>query len=167
MSQTTTAVTPEVLSGVPPAPETVEETGIRQAFLEDLALKILCVAGPMSLRELSDHIRLKFGVVNELLRRLRSEQLCEVTGMHSNIPQIAITSSGRSRAIELLSMNQYTGSAPVSLASYIKRVQQQSVRQAAIHRSPCGESTRKHRRSGHASAPLPTPSRAPASSANP
>jgi hypothetical protein len=132
MSQTTVVI-PELLSGAPQAPETVEETGIRHAFLEDLALKILCVAGPLSLRELSDHLRLKFGVVNELLRRLRAEQLCEVTGMHSNIPQIAITSSGRGRAIELLSMNQYTGPAPVALSSYVKRVQQQSVRQAEIH----------------------------------
>ncbi|MGA7459499.1 MAG: hypothetical protein WBW69_04695 [Candidatus Korobacteraceae bacterium] len=132
MSQAS-AVTPKVLMGAPEAPETVEETGIRHAILEDLALKILCVAGPLSLRELSNHIRLGFAVVNELLRRLRAEQLCEVTGMHANIPQVAITSAGRSRAIELLSLNHYTGSAPVSLESYVRRVQQQSVRLAEIH----------------------------------
>ena len=103
MSQAT-AVPPKVQLGAPEAPETVEETGIRHAILEDLALKILCVAGPLSLRELSDQIRLQFSVVNELLRRLRAEQLCEVTGMHANIPQVAITSAGRSRAIELLSL---------------------------------------------------------------
>jgi len=132
MSQAS-AVTPQVLMGAPEAPETVEETGIRHAILEDLALKILCVAGPLSLRELSDHIRLRFSVVNELLRRLRTEQLCEVTGMHANIPQVAITSAGRSRALELLSLNHYTGSAPVSLESYVRRVQQQSVRNTEIH----------------------------------
>jgi predicted ATPase with chaperone activity len=132
MSQAS-AVIPKVLMGAPEAPETVEETGIRHAILEDLALKILCVAGPLSLRELSNHIRLQFAVVNELLRRLRAEQLCEVTGMHANIPQVAITSAGRSRAIELLSLNHYTGSAPVSLESYVRRVQQQSVRLAEIH----------------------------------
>lgn len=132
MSQVS-AVTPKLLLGAPEAPETVEETGIRHAILEDLALKILCVAGPLSLRELSEHIRLRFSVVNELLRRLRTEQLCEVTGMHSNIPQIAITSGGRSRALELLTLNHYTGPAPVSLESYVRRVQQQSVRHAEIH----------------------------------
>jgi len=132
MSQVS-AVTPKLPMGAPEAPETVEETGIRHAILEDLALKILCVAGPLSLRELSNHIRLRFSVVNELLRRLRAEQLCEVTGMHSNIPQIAITSGGRSRALELLTLNHYTGAAPVSLESYVRRVQQQSVRHAEIH----------------------------------
>ena len=132
MSQAT-VVTPNLPMGAPEAPETVEETGIRHAILEDLALKILCVAGPLSLRELSEQIRLQFAVVNELLRRLRAEQLCEVTGMHANIPQVAITSAGRSRAIELLSLNHYTGAAPVSLESYVKQVQLQSVRLAEIH----------------------------------
>ena len=131
MSQT--AVTPPPPLTAPEAPETVEQTGIRHAILEDLALKILCVAGPLSLLELSDHIRLRLPVVNELLRRLRTEQLCEVTGMHSNIPQIAITSAGRSRALELLTLNHYTGAAPVSLNSYVRRVQEQSVRHSEIH----------------------------------
>ncbi len=132
MSQAST-VTPKPLVGAPEAPETVEETGVRHATLEDLALKILCVAGPLSLRELANQIRLRFAVVNELLRRLRAEQLCEVTGMHASIPQIAITSAGRSRALELLSLNHYTGAAPISLESYVRRVQQQSVRHAEIH----------------------------------
>jgi predicted ATPase with chaperone activity len=117
----------------PPAPESVAEVGVRQAFLEELALKILFVAGPMSLRELAVQARLPFGVVKELLHRLRAEQLCEVTGITGNIPEIAITSPGRSRALELLSFNQYAGPAPVSLASYVKQVRQQSVRHVEIH----------------------------------
>ena len=117
----------------PPVPETIAEVGVRQSLLEDLALKILYVSGAMSLRDLSKHIRLNFGVVNELLRRLRTEQLCEVTGMNGNIPQIAITSTGRARAVELLNQNQYTGAAPVALPDYIRQVQRQSVRDAEVH----------------------------------
>ena len=91
----------------PPSPESLAEVGVRQAFLEDLALKILYVAGPMSLQELAWQMRLNFGVVKELLHRLRAEHACEVTGIIGNIPEIAITSPGRSRALELLAMNQY------------------------------------------------------------
>ena len=76
------------------APESVAEVGVRQAILEELALKILFTSGPLSLRELVAHIRLPFSVVNELLRRMRAEQFCEVTGMTGNIPQIAISSPG-------------------------------------------------------------------------
>lgn len=109
-------------------PESVAELGVRQSVLEDLALKILYTSGPFSLRELVSHIRLPFSVVNELLRRMRAEQLCEVTGMTGNVPQIAITSQGRSRATELLMANQYTGPAPVSLEHYKQQVQAQSAR---------------------------------------
>ena len=114
-------------------PESVAEAGVRQAMLEDLALKILYVSGPLSLRELAAQTRLSFAVVNELLRRMRAEQLCEVTGMTGNIPQIAITSQGRSRASELLSQNQYAGPAPVSLENYIQQVREQSVRHVDVH----------------------------------
>lgn len=110
------------------APEFVAETGVRQSLLEDLALKILCLSGPLSLRELATQTRLSFGVVNELLRRLRSEGLCEVTGMTGNIPQIAITSPGRSRALEFLAISHYAGPAPVSLDNYRQQVRDQSVR---------------------------------------
>jgi predicted ATPase with chaperone activity len=119
--------------GPPPSAESVAEVGVRQGILEDLTLKILYLNGSLSLRELSTAMRLGFGVVNELLRRLRTEQLCEVTGMTGNIPQIAITTAGRGRALELLAQNQYAGPAPVSLESYVRRVKQQSVRDAEIH----------------------------------
>lgn len=114
------------------APESVAETGVRQSLLEDLTLKILCLSGPLSLRELAVHTRLSFGVVNELLRRLRSEGLCEVTGMTGNIPQIAITSPGRSRALEFLAISHYAGAAPVSLDNYRQQVREQSVRHVDV-----------------------------------
>lgn len=115
------------------APESVAETGIRHNVLEDLAVKILNLSGPMSLRDMATQIRLSFSVVNELLRRMRSEQLCEITGMSGNIPQIAITSRGRSRAAELSLASHYAGPAPVSLESYTKQVREQSLRELEVH----------------------------------
>src|SRR6266566_4308117 len=96
------AVETEVLPGPLQVPESVAEVGVRKTILEDLALKTLYVTGPSSLWEMSAKMRLTFGVVDELFRRLRAEQLCEVTGMTGNVPQIAITSRGRVRALELL-----------------------------------------------------------------
>ncbi len=115
------------------APDSVAETGISLAFLEDLALKILNLSGPISLRDLSNKIRLSFTVVNELLRRLRAEQYCEITGMSGNIPQIAITSRGRTRAAEVSLVSHYSGPAPVSLEHYTQQVRHQSVLGIAIH----------------------------------
>jgi predicted ATPase with chaperone activity len=123
----------EILSELLSAPESLSDVGVPKSLLEDLALKTLHLAGSSSVRELAAKMTLTLGVVDELFRRLRAEQLCEVTGMTGNISQIAITSRGRTRALELLSMNQYVGAAPVSLESYIQLVRQQSVRSREIH----------------------------------
>jgi predicted ATPase with chaperone activity len=115
-------------------PESVADVGVRRSFLEELAIKILYLAGSSSLSQLAEQIRLPFTVVDELFRRLRKEQLCEVTGTDSvGFPHLAITSQGRLRALELLSMNQYAGPAPVSLQSYVQQARAQSVRHIVVH----------------------------------
>ena len=105
-------------------PQTVAEVGLRPSVLEDLALKILYLSGPFSVLELSKLTRLSYEVANELFLRLRTETFCQVTGMAHNIPNIAITSLGRTRAMELLALSHYTGPAPVSLATYVDQVTQ-------------------------------------------
>jgi predicted ATPase with chaperone activity len=114
-------------------PLTISDTGVRQSILEDIALKTLYLSGPFSVLELSERTRLSFEVANELYSRLRSEQLCQVTGMTGNVPVIALTMQGRSRALELLAHNHYSGAAPVSLASYVEQVRKQSVRNVEVH----------------------------------
>ncbi len=123
----------EFLSGPLQKPQNVSDVGVHKGVLEDLALKVLYLFGPLSLLELSRHIRLSLSVGEELFDRLRSVQLCEVMGMSQNIPDIAVTSQGRSRALELLSHCQYAGAAPVSLESYVKQIREQSARRMEVH----------------------------------
>ena len=120
-------------AGSPQEPQTIEDTGIRKANLEALALKILYLTGPFSLFELGKQMRLSLEVVDELFQRLRVEQLCSVTGLIGNVPTITITTQGRVRALELLSLNQYAGPAPVSMEDYSEKVRQQSVRNVVVH----------------------------------
>jgi predicted ATPase with chaperone activity len=101
--------------------------------LEDLALKILYLSGSMSITELTEKTRLSFEVAKELADQLRAELLCQVTGMNANIPHISITSQGRTRAMELLSQNQYTGPAPVSLESYVEQTRSQGIHKVEVH----------------------------------
>jgi predicted ATPase with chaperone activity len=116
-----------------PRPDSVADLEVRRSFLEDLALKILYLTGPLSILELADRLQLSYRATDELYRRIRDGQLCEVTSVGNNGPQLTITTQGRSRALELLSLNQYTGPAPVSLSSYVHQVRQQSVRKSAVH----------------------------------
>ena len=114
-------------------PRSIAEVGVRESVLEDLALKSLYTSGPFSVLDLGEHMRLNFDVASDLFSRLRGKLLCEVTGMTGNIPYIAITSQGRSRAVELLSHSQYAGPAPVSLSSYVEQVRKQSVKNVEVH----------------------------------
>jgi predicted ATPase with chaperone activity len=121
------------LAGPTMRPESISEIDVRQTILEDLALKILYLSGSLSILDLSKKTRLSFEVANELFGRLRAERCCQITGMAGNIPHIAITSEGRTRAMELLSQSQYAGPAPVSLDSYVRQTRKQGVQNVEVH----------------------------------
>ena len=114
------------------APRTVEETGVRRSFLEDLALKTLYLTGEMSLHELAGQMALALSIADELFQRLRKEQLCQVTGMDKGVHRITTTSGGKTRALEVMSQNSYTGPAPVSFADYVDRVRAQGVKNMKV-----------------------------------
>ena len=118
------------------APKSIEQTGVRRNLLEDLALKIVYMTGEISLLDLGRQMGLNRHIVEELFERVRREQLCQVTTMDKGVYRITTTSAGKSRALELLTQNQYTGPAPVSLSEYVSRVGAQSV--LAIQVTPAG-----------------------------
>jgi predicted ATPase with chaperone activity len=113
-------------------PHDVEGTGIRRGLLEDLALKILYLHGETSLIQLADLMCVSLGVVEEIFHFFRHEQLCEVKGITGGVHRIVATQEGRQRAAGLLSLNQYAGPAPVSLADYTARVRMQSLQNGHI-----------------------------------
>jgi predicted ATPase with chaperone activity len=115
-----------------PAPKTVEQTGVRRNLLEDLALKIVYLMGEISLLDLSRQIGLNGRIVEELFEKMRKEQLCQVTAMDRGVHRITTTTTGKSRALELLKQNQYAGLAPVSLSEYTTRITSQSVLQIQV-----------------------------------
>ncbi len=115
-------------------PRTIAEAGVRESLLEDIALKTLYLSGPFSVLDLSQKMRLGYEIAEELFRRLRGKLLVEVVGMSSTVAEIAITSQGRARALELLQQSHYAGAAPVTLASYVEQVRKQGVRNLKVHR---------------------------------
>src|SRR5262249_50745274 len=122
----------EMNSGPLVVPQRIERTGIRRGLLEDLALKVLYLGGEMTLIELGNHLCLSLAVVEEIFQFFRKERLCEVKGMTGGTHRIATSAEGRQRAADLLSLNQYTGPAPVSLSDYITRIKHQSVQSSGV-----------------------------------
>jgi predicted ATPase with chaperone activity len=115
------------------SPMSIEEIGVRRNLLEDLALKSFYLIGEMTLQELAHHMGLNLPIVEELFQRLRKDHLLQVTGMAGNVHRVTTTSGGKSRALELLSQNQYAGPAPVSLEAYVQCIRNQSVRSMSVH----------------------------------
>lgn len=116
-------------------PRTASELGIRQSIVEDLALKTLYMGGTMSTREMSRQMRLSVNVADELVNRMRTSQLCQVTGMTANLATVQLTDQGRKRGQELMALSQYVGPAPVSLESYVVQVRKQSVRNMVVRKA--------------------------------
>ena len=116
-------------------PETVEETRVPKNLLEDLALKILYLAGELSLQQLGRRMQLHPSVVHEIFGHIRRGQLIEVVGMVGGVPRIVTTSKGQVEAYSVLSRDMYSGPAPVSLSSYVEVIRAQSVMDVVVHRA--------------------------------
>src|ERR1700686_4207183 len=86
----------------------------------------------MSQRQLSNYNCLSLGVVGEIFQFFRKERLCEVKGLTGGTHRIAASQEGRQTAADLMSLNQYTGPAPVSLDDYIARIKLQSVASSRV-----------------------------------
>lgn len=115
-----------------PVPENWQQLGIARSLATDLGLKILYLQGEISLRELAERMKVSLNIIDDIFQRLRKEQLCEVKGMVGGVHIISATSMGKTRALELLALNQYVGPVPVSLQDYSAQVRQQSIRETTI-----------------------------------
>lgn len=118
---------------LPPAPRTIEQTGIDAPALVELAAKAMYLRGQSSLAELCHQLRLPASVLESLLTFMRSERLCEVVrrGAHEGDVHYQLTDGGRERAAGFLQRRSYAGAAPVSLQAYCEMVESQSV--ADVH----------------------------------
>jgi len=109
----------------------IEDTGLSQLWLQDLALKILYFGGYLSGFKVAEVIALPFaGIVEHLLEALKREKYVEVRsstlGLGEGSYQYAITSAGIARAREAIERSQYAGPAPVPLEMYYEAMNRQS-----------------------------------------
>lgn len=116
---------------IPTEPRSVEDTGLKLAFIADLVLKVMYTRGFLTGHEIAEAIKLPFAnVVDRALDYLRREHLTEVkgsSGFGESSYQYVISEEGRARARELMDQNQYAGPAPVRLEHYTRAILAQSL----------------------------------------
>ena len=106
---------------IPPVPETLEDTGIPSAVIEQLIFKLLYFRGEMLGRDLSTAMGLKFSLIEDLIETQKRQHAIQVKrslGMGNSSAVFSLSEVGRNMARECLETNQYTGPAPVPLYQY-------------------------------------------------
>ena len=116
---------------VPPPIQRIEDTGLSQLWLQDLALKILYFEGYLSGFRIAEAMCLPFaGITNQILDALKREKFVEVRssqmGLGEGAYQYAITTAGIARAREALERSQYAGPAPVPIHKYNQAIKHQN-----------------------------------------
>lgn len=122
---------------IPPPITRVEDTGLSQLWLQDLALKTLYFRGYLTGFNVAEAMCLPFaGLVDQILEALKREKFVEVktqVGFGEGSYQYAITGAGIARAREALERSQYAGPAPVPLAVYNDSIRRQSRGRPSVH----------------------------------
>lgn len=113
---------------VPREPRSFIEAGLSESEVEQLILKYLFARGESSGRHIAEHICLPFGLIENLLRALKQEQLVAYKDSTTMNDYIYVTTDvGRERARRYMSDCSYFGSATVTLEDYINSVKEQSL----------------------------------------
>jgi len=115
---------------IPPAPGSIEDTGLSAEAIADLAVKTLYVQGARRGATLVDRLALPFHILDEVLLDLQGRHLLEVRGTEGHGRagyRFALTGAGRERAREAMDTSQYVGPAPVPMDAYTGWVERQAV----------------------------------------
>jgi hypothetical protein len=106
----------------PPAPVSLEETGLSLDLLLQLTLKHMHFAGELTGSELARRLGLRFTAIEPAVYALKSQHQIEIIGGTMVGPasyRYRITDAGRARVVIFLEHSHYVGIAPVPLARYV------------------------------------------------
>ncbi|HEX6045112.1 MAG TPA: hypothetical protein VFZ22_11535 [Pyrinomonadaceae bacterium] len=118
----------EIESLGPPALDELEDTGVAQQFLCDLALKHVASLPDPSTASVADRLKLPKALTEELLYHLYREKLIEMRLQSAvGATRYAMLDHGWERLARLQSQNGYVGPAPVSLDDYAHMMRLQAV----------------------------------------
>lgn len=120
----------------PTEPQSLEEVGLSEPFLDSLVCKLLLVSGKTTGRKVATTLCLPFTLAEHILERLRSQRLITHHGSGPLNDYIyELTKEGRDRALVYQRECAYVGPAPVPLEDYVISVEAQAISDEPIRRS--------------------------------
>lgn len=112
----------------PVVPDRIEDLGIPQPMVVNLALRHIRVQGTSCLRSLSQSMKVSIGVVEALYHYMRQQQFLDVEGMRGDDYYFRLTGKGREQAAERSQLGNYAGPMPVNLDTYHHGAREQAAR---------------------------------------
>ena len=112
----------------PQEPASLRKAGLTESEVEQLILKSLLGRGESSGRDIADQVKLPFVLIDDLLRRMKYDQLLsyrDSAPMNDYIYEM--TEVGRERGRRFSEACSYYGAAPVAMEDYIRSVKAQSL----------------------------------------
>jgi hypothetical protein len=115
---------PEIL---PPPPARIEDLGIPEHLLIDIALRHVSLRGLCSIHLLAQLMKLSVECAEAIFRRLSDQQYFETRRMSGDDYVFSLSAAGRRLASERALILRYAGPAPVSLRDWADTVRRQAV----------------------------------------
>ena len=111
----------------PKEPETMYESGISAASLEEIIAKFLLAIGEATIRDVAKQVAMPFKLVEEIIVRMKQEQQLTFIDSQMNDYVCKLTDIGRDRARRYSDFCSYFGAAPVAFRDYVKSVNAQTI----------------------------------------
>jgi predicted ATPase with chaperone activity len=118
---------------IPPYPNSIEDTGLKEGFLEELILKDIYLVNFALGREIAQRTQLPFKIIEEILESLKKQMLVEVRAAGGIADyEYTPTDKGRDRARAYFDHNTYVGACPVPWAHYVESLKYQTIRRESV-----------------------------------
>ena len=111
----------------PTEPTSLAEAKISGAAVEELILKYLLARGEATIREIATQVAMSFAITEEIVVRLKSEQLLGFIDSQMNDYVCKLTDTGRDRGRRCSDFCSYFGAAPVAFSDYVASVTAQTI----------------------------------------
>lgn len=112
----------------PNEPTDFRSAGLSDSEVENLLLKFLNARAEATGRDLSEHVRLPFRLIDPLMQSMKDDQLvAHKAASVMNDYVYTLTGVGRERAKKLSEYCTYYGAAPVPLDDYVSSVKSQTI----------------------------------------
>lgn len=128
-----------VMHGAPPAPRTLEETGLGLVDLLNMATKAIYSAGVETPSGIAEFLKLPHRIVQLVIVQAQERKLLTALGAAgasvSSELRYALSEKGKQWAQDALAQNQYVGPAPVSLAAFSERILRQRITNESVDKA--------------------------------